>query len=148
MSLALVKGSRRHKGSINAFPLTRDQTVKVFNQVADEVKTIGYLNSLRESLSDGGGKLFGAIPCHHLDGWVLLEPAGDRLLRAICQQGNRLAPFEIHDNGSIALTTLPSPLVQADDLRRRDGGERKGMYETQDRSCRHLHSLECCTPFC
>lgn len=64
--------------------------------------------------------------------------------RTIGKQGNRLLPFKVHDDSPIALAALPSPLINANDLRINNGRERKGMHKAQNRARGRFHLLEFC----
>jgi hypothetical protein len=107
------------------FPASGNDFIQVFRQIFGEVPAIGHVRGFGKGLCNSGSKLLGPILRHDLDRWVGFQPVCDRRLRAISKQGNRLLAFQIHDNGPIALTASPRPLVEANDPRRSDERKRK-----------------------
>ena len=72
--------------------------------------------SLERRISQKGQHRTGADPfgCPEVDspGLTLTNSI------AICEQGDRALPFQIHDDSAVVLAFLPGPVVDADDLGR------------------------------
>lgn len=116
------------------FPARRYHAIQILRQILRHVPPTRHVCSLREGCSDGRGKLLGSIPRHDLNRRMVLEPGPHGLLGAISKQGNRLPLLQVDDDGSIPLSALPDPLINANDPGRRDGRKWEGVHEAQDRS--------------
>jgi hypothetical protein len=75
MSLPLFNGSWGDKCPTQVLPLAGDETIQMLNQIADQVKAIGHLNSLWKRFSDSGGELFRTIASNDFNGRVLAQPS-------------------------------------------------------------------------
>ena len=111
-----------------------------------EVPSIGDLHGVRAALIGrlpvGGA----AITCDHPDRWPVREPRRNSRRFAVRQNVNDAAPLEIADDGSIAMTPPPGPIINPHDSRwwRRWTVRRTSANQTQYRLATHRHGKSPC----
>jgi hypothetical protein len=71
------------------------------------MEAIGHLDRLRRPLRRTLSIGAGSVARDDADGWMLLEPGGERLGVAVFKQGDGALSFEITDDRAVALAFLP-----------------------------------------
>src|SRR4051812_18176531 len=85
-------------------------------QIAQQVETVGNLDSIRSAGANAVGKGAGPVAGDDLDAGMRLQPGGDGLSRAVGQQIDRLVgTLEIDDNCAVAPAAAQSsmPMTRA-----------------------------------
>jgi len=90
-----------------------ESTAGVFHQMP----SIGDLGCLRQRLGNGQAVTAAAIASDDRDLLLPLQPGFSGRRLAVWQQSDCLAPFEVADDGPIALVAPPRPVVDADHRR-------------------------------
>ena len=104
-------------------------------QILEQMEAVSHLDRLGHP---AGGRLSidaSAVARNDPDGRMLLEPPGKGRGIPVVHHGNRLLSREVDDDCSIALTLQPHPVVDTDDLRRRQ----LGQWEPAKRRARTAH---------
>jgi hypothetical protein len=99
--------------------LTIDDGSNGITEIAQQVPTVSDLNRVRRPLADTVGVGAGAVARDDLDTGVLAEPGGQRFRLPIRQQVHNLIALQIDQNGSVAMATTPSPIIDRKHPRRR-----------------------------
>ena len=86
--------------------------------ILHQVPAVGDLGGLGQRAGCGKGIATTTIAGHDGDLRLGREPGSRRHRLAVGQQGDGPAPFQITDDGPVALVATPSPVVDADDRRR------------------------------
>jgi hypothetical protein len=94
-----------------------EQPLQRVAQITKEMEAIRYLNGLWRTAARSFGKIASAIAADEGDGWVLLQPGGERLGFGIRKHINRLMAFEIDNQGAIGAAFTNGPIIYPDDLR-------------------------------
>jgi hypothetical protein len=104
------------------------------------VEPVGNLGRLWSAGPDTVSIGAGPVAGDDLDTGMRLQPGGDGLGLPVGQQIDRaVATLQIHDQGAVALAAAPSPVIDADDARRRRRFDRNGPDQTQKRVAAHRH---------
>jgi hypothetical protein len=95
-----------------------EHTAERITAVAQQMPPVGDLNGLRRSLAGSIGVGAGPIAHDDLDRWMVLEPRGQGLGRAVGQQVDAAPALEITEDRAVALAFAPGPVIDAEDTRR------------------------------
>jgi hypothetical protein len=87
------------------------------SEVAEQMPSVSNLNGAWRALADPVGIGAGAIAGDDLDAGTILQPGGDGGGLAIGQQIDHLVRLEVHDDGPVSTTSLPCPVIDAEDTR-------------------------------
>src|SRR4051794_35487253 len=92
-------------------------------RIHHQVPAIGDLDCLRRARADAFSVSARAVAADDSNALAVLpQPGGQCLAGAIRQQVENSAAFEIADNGAVALAAPPSPVIYAENARRRRNG--------------------------
>jgi hypothetical protein len=72
-----------------------------------------------------------------------LEPSGNGFSRPILKDIDGTAAFEIHDDRAVAMAFAPSPIIDANDLRRWPLGQSATPHAPKQRISAHRCTLTC-----
>ena len=106
---------------------------------------IGNLDRIRSTGPHAVGMAAGPIAGDDLDAGMRLQPRLDSLSLAVTQQINRsVLILQIDDNGAIASTTTPCPVINADDARGRRFRDRNRPDQAQQGVAADRHGKPAC----
>jgi hypothetical protein len=77
------------------------------------MEPVGYLHRLRRSPSGAFPILTTPVPADDPDTGLTMQPVSEALGISIRQQVNDLMPFQAHQDGSVAVSPLPGPIIYA-----------------------------------
>jgi hypothetical protein len=95
-----------------------EHTAERITAVAQQMPPVGDLNGLRRSLAGSIGVGAGPIADDDLDRWMVLEPRGQGLGRAIGQQVDPAPALEITEDRAVVAALAPSPVIDPEHTRR------------------------------
>src|SRR5690348_18418894 len=107
---------------------------------------ISDLNRLWSATRGSIGKGRATIAADDLDSGMHLEPVSERLSGSVLKQINWNLTLQIHQNGAIALSLAPSPLVYAYHPHGGGRGQRSPANEAQDGGGTALHRQSLAQP--
>jgi hypothetical protein len=81
------------------------------------VKSVGDLRGLWSPLPNACGIGFGSVPGNNRDVGMGLEPRGHGFSRSIFKHVNGATPLKIDNDGAVAITFTPRPVVDSNDFR-------------------------------
>ena len=97
----------------NSGMLTLDNSANGVAKIAQQVPAIGDLNSIRRTLAHAISVGSRAVASDHLDTRVLAKPCGQCFCLLVRQEIHNLVALQIHQNGSVAVASAPSPVVDS-----------------------------------
>jgi hypothetical protein len=86
--------------------------------VLHQVPAVGHLHSPGQSTRRCQGISATTVTSHDFDLWLTGQPGLRRCGLTVRQQGDGASPLHVADQGAVAVVALPSPVVDADRLRR------------------------------
>lgn len=98
-----------------ARPVMGEQRRDMLSEIGQQTPAICNLLGLWRSFLRGGGVLAPASPADDLNGRMLFQPGANCLDRAVRQQIDWFARFQITDQRARAQSALGSPIVNAND---------------------------------
>jgi hypothetical protein len=104
-------------GLFEHLPFVDKEAFQRIAQVAEEMKAIGNLGSLRGSPRSTIGIATTPVARNRFNRWMRPEPRGDRIWRPVWEQVDRLMSLQVHTQRTVIPPFLPRPLVEADDAR-------------------------------
>src|SRR5262245_51342972 len=110
-------------------------------QILQEMKSVGNLGGLWRPLPNACGIGFGAVTGHNRDVGMGLEPRGHGFSCPILRYVNGTTPLEIDDDGAVAMTFTPGPVIDANNLWRRPFGHRHAAHTPQERIATHRYTV-------
>jgi hypothetical protein len=90
---------------------TGKEPFNCFTKIGIQMPPIRDLDRLWSTLGHSIHVVDPSISTNHFDLWVVSQPGTHRLHASIRQQIQHLLPLQIHDDGAVALTTAPAPIV-------------------------------------
>lgn len=107
--------SRTTSGGI--VPIT--QGLDSLSKVAEQVPSIGDLDSSRCALTNAVSVSAGTIASDNLHARAITQPVGDGGGLTIGQKIDDFVRLKVHEHGAVAPTPPPGPVINAQDARRR-----------------------------
>ena len=118
-------------GALDGAVVPVDDGTDGIAEVTQQVPAIGHLDRFRRALTNSVRVGTGAVACDHLDAGMLAQPGGEGLGLPIREQVHHLVAFEVDQDGSVAMTPPPGPVVHSEHLER-------GRCDLElDRACHH-----------
>ena len=108
-------------------------------KVAQKVPPVRNLDGLGCAGANAVGVSTRAVSRDDLDAGMTVQPRSDRLRVAIGQHVDRTVALEIDDERAVALSSAPSPVVDADDVGRRHRGQGCRSDQAQQRVAADRH---------
>ena len=88
-------------------------------EIAQQVPAVRHLDRFRRALADTVGVGTSTVARDNLNPGMLTKPVGQRLSLAIWEQVYDLVALEVDDDGAVPMPAPPSPIIDAENLRRR-----------------------------
>ena len=85
--------------------------------ILKKVPAVGHLHGMRQRPADGLTVSAATVLRHGLDAGMLAKPRFDRRRLTVWQKVDDLPSLEVADDGPVAVTLLPGPVVYSDDAR-------------------------------
>ena len=92
---------------------------KSITEVAQQMPPVRDLDSIWRPLPDAVGVDAGAIARNDLHAWVLLQPRRKALSPAVGQEVEHPVPLQVNEDGPVAVTAPPGPIIDSEHARGR-----------------------------
>jgi len=128
-----------HQGidRVEGLALRAEHLVQGFPEILQQMKAVRDLRGCRSPLPRAFGIGGRAIARDALDPWMLPEPLGQGIGRAIWEERDWVAPLQINQHGAIRLAFPQREVIHTKDRRRRERRDRLSPEQAQQRVPAH-----------
>jgi hypothetical protein len=121
--------------------MCEEHLVQGFPKILEEMKAVGHLGRCGRLVLRALGIGSRAIPCDHLDAWMLPEPLRDGVGSTIREECDRVAALQIDQHGAIRLAFAQGEIIHAEDGGRGKRRSRPPAEQAQQRVAAHHQVL-------
>ena len=111
--------------------MREEHLVQGFPKILEQMKAVGHLGGSGGRLARAFSIGSRAIPRDHLAPWMLPEPLGQGLGRAIREERDRVAALQINQHGAICVAFPQREVIHPKDRRKRERRSRLPPEQAQ-----------------